>query len=120
MLSRFISVILPIKSFNSIQMKKITVLSLAVFLFFSCTKRETTSTSENYVPETPKLVSDIMTPEVLWSFGRLGESQVSPDGETVIYTITYYNIEENKSYRDIYSIPVSGGEGKKSYQHRCK
>ena len=93
-------------------MKKIAVLSLAVFLFFSCTKRETTSTFKNYVPETPKLTSDIMTPEVLWSFGRLGEAQVSPDGETVIYTVTYYNLEENKGYRDIYSVPVSGGEAK--------
>ena len=93
-------------------MKKITVLFLTVFLFFSCTKRETISTSKNYVPETPKLTSEIMTPEVLWSFGRLGEAQVSPDNNTIIYTVTYFNIEENKSYRDIYSIPVSGGEQK--------
>lgn len=97
---------------NPIEMKKITALFLAVFLLFSCTKRETISTTKNYLPETPKLISDIMTPEVLWSFGRLGEAQVSPDNETVIFTITYYNIEENKSYRDVYSIPVSGGEQK--------
>jgi len=93
-------------------MKKIAFISLAVFLIFGCTKKETVSTSNNYLPETPQLTSDIMTPEVLWSFGRLGEPQVSPDGQTVIYTVTYYNIEENKSYRDIYSIPVSGGEPK--------
>jgi len=93
-------------------MKKIAFISLAVFLIFGCTKKETVSTSNNYLPGTPELTSDIMTPEVLWSFGRLGEPQVSPDGQTVIYTVTYYNIEENKSYRDIYSIPVSGGEPK--------
>ncbi|GAB1454570.1 S9 family peptidase [Draconibacterium sp.] len=93
-------------------MKKIAVLSMAFLLFFSCTKRETSSTSKNYLPETPKLTSDIMTPEVLWSFGRLGEAQVSPNGKTVLYTVTYYNIEENKSYRDIYTIPVSGGDAK--------
>jgi dipeptidyl aminopeptidase/acylaminoacyl peptidase len=93
-------------------MKKIAVLSMAFLLFFSCTKRETSSTSKNYLPETPKLTSDIMTPEVLWSFGRLGEAQVSPNGKTVLYTVSYYNIEENKSYRDIYTIPVSGGDAK--------
>ena len=93
-------------------MKKIAFLLITLFLVFGCTKKETISKSKNYLPETPKLTSDIMTPEVLWSFGRLGEAQVSPDGETVIYTVTYYNIEENKSYRDIYSIPVSGGEAK--------
>jgi len=93
-------------------MKKIAFSLITLFLVFGCTKKETISKSKNYLPETPKLTSDIMTPEVLWSFGRLGEAQVSPDGETVIYTVTYYNIEENKSYRDIYSIPVSGGEAK--------
>jgi len=93
-------------------MKKIAFISLAVFLIFGCTKKETVSTSNNYLPGTPQLTSDIMAPEVLWSFGRLGEPQVSPDGQTVIYTVTYYNIEENKPYRDIYSIPVSGGEPK--------
>jgi dipeptidyl aminopeptidase/acylaminoacyl peptidase len=93
-------------------MKKIAFISLAVLLIFGCTKKETVSTSNNYLPGTPQLTSDITTPEVLWSFGRLGEPQVSPDGQTVIYTVTYYNIEENKSYRDIYSIPVSGGEPK--------
>lgn len=91
-------------------MKKIAFSLITLILVFGCTKKETISESKNYLPETPKLTSDIMTPEVLWSFGRLGEAQVSPDGETVIYTVTYYNIEENKSYRDIYSIPVSGGE----------
>jgi dipeptidyl aminopeptidase/acylaminoacyl peptidase len=49
---------------------------------------------------------------VLWSFGRVGSPQVSPDGESVIYTVTYYHIEENKSYRDIYLVAVSGGESK--------
>ncbi len=61
------------------------------------------------MPDTPNLNSELMSAEVLWSFGRLGSPKVSPDGKTVIYTITYYNIQENKPYRDIYSIPVSGG-----------
>jgi dipeptidyl aminopeptidase/acylaminoacyl peptidase len=93
-------------------MKKFALLSLSILFFIGCTKKETVSTSKNYLPETPKLTSDIMTPEVLWSFGRIGESQVSPDGQTVLFTLTWINMEENKSYRDIYSIPVSGGEPK--------
>ena len=87
------------------------IIFLAVFLF-GCTQMETTEQDKNYIPEPPELESDLMTPEILWSFGRLGSPQVSPNGETVIYTVTYYNIDENKSYRDIYSIPVSGGEPK--------
>lgn len=93
-------------------MKKIVSIFIAVFVLFSCTQKETTTltSTKNYVPETPELSSDIMTPEVLWSFGRLGGAQISPDGKTVLYTVTYYNIEENRSYRDVYTIPVSGGD----------
>ena len=93
-------------------MKKLAFAFLAVVVIFSCSKRESTITGENYVPETPQLTSDRLTPEVLWSFGRIGEACVSPDGETVIYTVTYYKMDENKAYRDIYSIPVAGGVAK--------
>ncbi|MEZ5105949.1 MAG: S9 family peptidase [Draconibacterium sp.] len=93
-------------------MKKLIWIAFAILLFFGCTKKEPAKTTENYVPETPQLSSDIMTPEVLWSFGRIGEAAVSPDNETVIYTVTYYKLDENKGYRDIYSVPVNGGEPK--------
>ncbi|MDX8339197.1 S9 family peptidase [Draconibacterium sp. IB214405] len=93
-------------------MKKIALFILIAMTIVSCTQKESGQVAKNFVPETPKLSSDVMTPEVLWSFGRLGGATVSPDGSTVLYTVTYYNIEENKSYRDIYSIPVAGGEAK--------
>ena len=88
---------------------KIIVLALSVSLVFSCNKTEK---AENYRPNTPKLKSEKMTPEVLWSFGRIGEVSLSPDAEQVLYTTTYYNIEENRSYRDIYLLPSAGGEPK--------
>jgi len=37
-----------------------------------------------------------MTPEALWAFGRVSDPQVSPDGETVLYGVSYYSIEQNK------------------------
>ncbi|HKJ42686.1 MAG TPA: S9 family peptidase [Sunxiuqinia sp.] len=65
---------------------------------------------KTYVPETPQLKSDVMSPEVLWSFGRIGNVELSPDGKTVLFGITYFNIKENKSYRELYTLPVAGGE----------
>ena len=90
-------------------MKKIPIILLVV-LIWSCTQNRKTNQPANYLPKTPTLLSDKLTPEILWSFGRVGEAQVSPDGKTVLYIVTYYNIEENKSYRDIYAVPVDGGE----------
>jgi len=50
-----------------------------------------------------------LTPELLWKLGRINEMQLSPDGKTILYTVTYYNIAENKGNSDIYSIPSAGG-----------
>ena len=95
-------------------MKTLFVFFLFVILFSACMKSEKSAPAKaNYTPKTPKLTSDIMTPEVLWSFGRVGGTQVSPDGKSVIYGVTYFNIAENKSFRDIYVVPVAGGEAKK-------
>lgn len=51
-----------------------------------------------------------MTPERLWEFGRVSDEQVSPDGKSVLYGITYYDLEANKGNRQLYTIPVEGGE----------
>lgn len=63
----------------------------------------------NYVPETPALTSPVMTPEVLWSFGRVGDAVVSPDAKQVAYTVTWFNIPEDKSYRDVYVADLATG-----------
>lgn len=90
--------------------KIFSLLTLGAILF-SCSNQKTNKEmTNNYQPEVPVLSSDVMTPEVLWSFGRVGEPVVSPDGTTVLYSVTTYNVEENKSYRDLYTVPVSDGE----------
>ncbi len=87
---------------------------LAVLTGFSACKQkaEKKDTTQNKSYKTPevKLKSDVMTPEVLWQFGRLGGESVSPDGKTVVYGVTYFNKKENKSYRDLYTLPVAGGK----------
>ncbi len=50
-----------------------------------------------------------MTPELLWQLGRVAGERVTPDGKNLIYGISFYNVEENKSERNLYSVPVSGG-----------
>ena len=55
-----------------------------------------------------ELKSDVMTPEVLWSFGRVSEPEVSPDNKTILYGVTYYDVEQNKGNRELYTIGVDG------------
>jgi len=92
-------------------MGKIIVTLAVAFTVGACSNPEKmTEEKKTYVPETPVLTSDVMTPEVLWSFGRVGNIEVSPDGKTVLFAVTYYHIEENKSYRELYTVPAAGGE----------
>ena len=53
------------------------------------------------------------TPELLWKLGRVSDPQVSPDGKTVLYGVSWYNLSENRGNRDLYTVPLSGGEARK-------
>lgn len=55
-----------------------------------------------------KVVNGMMTPEVLESFGRIGDPQPSPDGSKIIFTLTYEDIEENKGNAEIYVMDADG------------
>ena len=54
-----------------------------------------------------------ITPTDLWAMGRVGAPVISPDGLRVAYTITRYDVENNRSNSDIWVVPVAGGEAVK-------
>ena len=60
------------------------------------------------VREKIKLTSDIQTPEVLWSMGRIGEFSVSADAQKVVYNVTDYDVANNKGFTRIYIMDVDG------------
>lgn len=59
-----------------------------------------------------KLENDLMTPEALWAFGRVSGVEVSPDGNTILYGVSYYSIEQNKGNRDLYTMNTDGTNNK--------
>lgn len=74
-------------------------------------KKETGSGQKGYkTPQDLKLASDVMTPEVLWAFGRIGSVNVSPDGKQLVYDVTYFNKEEDRSYSDLYVMSLPDGK----------
>lgn len=52
---------------------------------------------------------NIMTPELLWKLGRVSGLGVSKDGNYIIYSVSTPSLEENKSNRRSYMVPVAGG-----------
>ena len=57
-----------------------------------------------------EIEAGILSPEVMWKMGRVGSSSLSPDGTEVAYTVTYYNMAENRGVTSIYVQPIEGGE----------
>ena len=94
-------------------MKKTLLPILCVLSMMACNENKTTEAGEGKGYKTPadlKLESDVMTPEVLWSFGRLGGVSVSPDGTKAVYGITYFNKEEDRGYTDLYVMTLADGK----------
>ena len=63
--------------------------------------------------QTPTPTPDRLTPEKLWQLGRLGEMAVSTDGKTLAFTVTKFNLADNRGNADIYVLPVAGGTPKR-------
>ncbi|MDR0972099.1 MAG: S9 family peptidase [Bacteroidales bacterium] len=55
----------------------------------------------------------ILTPEILWSFGRLADVSLSFDKKTILYGITYYDISKNKGNTDLYTMSIDGKDVKR-------
>lgn len=89
----------------------ITLLCLLGLTLNSCDE----PVKENRIPDfsgqlaPEEIENGILTPEILWKFGRVGDMQLSPDGNTVIYNVTRYDAATNKSITDIFSVPSEGG-----------
>ncbi len=62
--------------------------------------------------QNPKIENGLMTPEVLWSFGRVSGTQVSPDGSKILYSVSYYSIPENKGNSELFVMNADGSDKK--------
>ena len=57
-----------------------------------------------------EIEAGILSPEVMWKMGRVGSTQLSPDGQKVLYTVSYYSMEENRGASAIYVEDVASKE----------
>ncbi len=88
----------------------LTLLSLAII--FACSKgnpsNENSSTESIIGKKEIQLSTDVLVPEVLWAFGRVGSVSVSPDNDQLVYTITWYDYEKNKGNTELYLSDIDG------------
>lgn len=105
-------------------MNKLFLLGIGAVFFFSACQMNATS-------DEPEVVSDFsgtltqeeidggrLTPEIMWKFGRIGSSQISPDGKWVVYTVTRYDAKTQKHTSNIFVVSTQGGEPAKLTEDR--
>jgi dipeptidyl aminopeptidase/acylaminoacyl peptidase len=49
-----------------------------------------------------------LAPEDLWNMKRAGSGDASPDGNRIVFPVTRYDIEENRSYTNLYLSNLDG------------
>ncbi len=50
----------------------------------------------------------LIAPEDLWNMKRAGTGDASPDGNRIVFPVTRYDIEENRSYTNLYLSNLDG------------
>ncbi len=49
-----------------------------------------------------------LTADDLWAMKRIGSFDLSPDGKTLVFDVTSYDMEDNKGNSDIYLVNIDG------------
>jgi dipeptidyl aminopeptidase/acylaminoacyl peptidase len=53
--------------------------------------------------------SQPFTVDTMWEVQRVSTPAVSPDGSLVAYTVSVYDMDENRANADVWIVPVAGG-----------
>jgi dipeptidyl aminopeptidase/acylaminoacyl peptidase len=85
---------------------KTTLMAMAVLAASCATQDEAPLIGK----QQPKIENGRMTPEVLWSFGRVAGVQVSPDGTKILYSVSYYSVPQNKSNSELFVMNTDGSD----------
>lgn len=90
-------------------MKKPVLLILSgLALLAGCSEKTNQEMRPTFEPENVKVENGIMTPEILWSMGRIGNVNVSPDHQKVLFTVTYPDIKNNSFNTDLFVMDADG------------
>ena len=52
----------------------------------------------------------VMTPEIMWKFRRLGSFALSPDGASVVFSVTDIDLKSEARRSNIYKLSAAGGD----------
>ena len=94
-------------------MNRLSFLLITILIVMQTSCASKNEDEAGYSPQVQTLSSNRLTPEILWMLGRISGESVSPDQTKVLYTVTYYSVEEDKGYSDLYLYDIVTEETKR-------
>jgi dipeptidyl aminopeptidase/acylaminoacyl peptidase len=99
---------------NPYHMKRISLIIVAfAFVCLGACKTQKTEITEVKAIDVSltdaEKAGGVLTPEILWKYGRIGSIVLSPDGSAVLYTVTNYDLPTEDRTTCIFSVPAAGG-----------
>lgn len=98
-------------------MKKILLPAfvLTILFIYSCKQKPETKQETNQPRIVNQLTAEeksggVMTPEIMWKLGRLGTFAVSPDGSSVVYSVTDYDLQTEASQTNLFVVKTAGDD----------
>jgi len=87
---------------------RLILTTLIMTLMAACTPTE--KSSETYTNLNHKVTNGRMSPETLWAMGTVSMAGISPDQSKVLYTVSWTDVSEDKSHKEIYVMNVDGSD----------
>jgi dipeptidyl aminopeptidase/acylaminoacyl peptidase len=95
-------------------MKKCFLPLILAALTFSYSCNQTPPVAKETLPQfnnqltAEEKTGGVMTPELMWKFGRLGTLALSPDGANIVYTVTDIDLQSEVRRTNIYKTSATG------------
>lgn len=100
--------------------KSLLLLIMAALVFSACNNPQSIKEEETIIGKSSiKAENGRLTPEILHLFGQVSGVSISPDGEKVLYGVSYGDIVLNKRNRELFTVNMDGSD-KKQITHSPK
>ena len=87
------------------------VMAAIALTFKIMTQTKKNIDEEGYIGRSETVIEDgHMSPEALLALGRLSDPQVSPDGQHILYGVSYTSVPENRSVRNLFICKIDGSD----------
>ena len=97
-------------------MKRYFLPAVLIALLFAVSCKQQAPVAQETLPQfnnqltAEEKAGGVMTPEIMWKFRRLGTFALSPDGLSVLYTVTDIDLQSEERRTNIFKLSTAGGD----------